>query len=360
MQISNILTLCAAPFVDACSEDQIAAAQLQMSQRPAAKAVMQANGLWPPKGRGKAKSSSIKATGVPADSRQKAVLARGHFPGLQHLSAVPGGSAPAAAVDAQAAGNKAGALGSSVNKSKAAAAAVRASAVRKGVLAPKAQLLKKVGVKPAKGLKQQQPLLVPVAVRTRQGKLSAAGAADAGPGATPRLSRRAAAARVFAAVVAAGGGSKTPPRHHSLHEDAAAAAADQDADITATLTAAAAALQAVQEGNGGSNGTKAAATAAAGRLQDAGVPPAAAKLRNKASAAAAAAARARAKAVPANRAPTAAAAAKGGSARGVLQRAKGAPPSDRHAHATSNPTGTMGIRDHKGVFEVFLGTPPFR
>jgi hypothetical protein len=91
-------------------------------------------------------------------------------------------------------------------------------------------------------------------------------------------------------------------------------------------------------------------------LQLAGLP-AAVKARNKVSAAAAAAARARAKAAaPATKQASAAAAAVG-----LLRLQGGVSGSgEHHARAVANPTGTTGIREHRGVFEVFLSTPPFR
>jgi hypothetical protein len=278
---------------------------------------MEANGFWPPKGKGSSKAKALAA--ALAEGQHAAPLGKRCFTGLQyHLPSISKGALaqPAAA--------------GSTKASAAAAAGKHTGVLRKGALAPKALPLKRSGAKPAKGSAKQQPLLLPVAARPQQAaaaakanvkpatgvstEATAAAAAQRSLSAL-RVSRRAAAAGVFAAVVAAGGGSETPARHH---------AADQTAVASAQAGAA---------------------------------PMAAAKLRNKASAAAAATARARAKAAPASRASAAAA---GPHSSNLLPRLTGGVYSEHHARATKNPTGTTGIREHKGVFEVFLGTPPFR
>lgn len=315
-----------------------------MSQRPAPKAVMEANSLWPPKGKG---CSKAKALAAAAAVGQHAAPLSKRFAGLQHY--LPDISKAALAQPA-AAGTTKG--------SAAAAEGKHAGVPRKGALAPKALPLKRGSAKPAKGSSKQQPLLLPVAARAQQAaaaerakvKPAAAGSTEAAGQRSPsalRVSRRAAAAGVFAAVVAAGGGTKTPPSHHAAGQTAAAVDC-QGADTTATLAAVAASLQLPKQMK---SITQAAAASVPARPQAGTAPMAAAKLRNKASAAAAAAARARAKAAPASRAPAAAEAA---------PRLTGGAGSEHHARATKNPTGTTGIREHKGVFEVFLGTPPFR
>lgn len=270
-------------------EEEIAAVRLQLSARPQARAVMEINGFWPP--------ASSKASNV--DSKPSA-LASGRYSGLQYAAPdvlkcnvpppppmLPPAAAARQAAAAAAAGPAAAASGSMKGSG---AAALRPT--RRGALALRTRPMKRVEVKLAGNVKQQQqgPLLVPVAARL---------AANA-----------------------------------PMRQQQQAQRGRTGGKASAAAEAGAAALRSVKGGDG---------AAAAGRMS--ARVEAAGRGRQKPAAAGAAAAKGFAK--------------QGVSVVAQLPDTAGAVGLNP-ARKVPNPTGVAGIRAHKGVFEVFLGSPPFR
>uniref|UniRef100_A0A383VHQ4 AP2/ERF domain-containing protein n=1 Tax=Tetradesmus obliquus TaxID=3088 RepID=A0A383VHQ4_TETOB len=292
------------------SEGDIAAVRAQMAEKPAARAVMVANGLWPPEG-----MQGEAALHQPQQPRSR------RLPGLQHtLQMIREEHKERMQQQQQQQLQLGERKGSSSSCSSQAGAASSGSC-------GEPPLLHAHGSKQGTG-------------RSRAGLQAAAeaaaAAAAAGSGrAAIRASSRAPAEPADAAV---------PVKEEA---DAAAAAAEAVAEAPAAVTfesqlAELVALAAAAE-------AAAQPAAAAAEYEPAVTEDAAA---------AAAAPRPSRATTPKLSAGRMARTSSGG----VSSSTPGVAASLQHYHAraTANPTGTTGIREHKGVFEVFLATPPFK